>query len=211
MSTTGLSGTPEKILWGGGGRAQTAFRRLIVKKTSKQEFATDITKLFREKTEDKEKTHESKGFINAFTTPLSYRPLSINWRRPLWKFSRIIYRESSCISCPQLVWIAVDVTCLQENPGDNKDKYVAWAGGCISAEEIIVWLSFLEHCEKRIALKDSHLVYNLTGLSLHILSQHPLHSHPIFSNGSLEEPAAFGWSDVTDYRKRQVYCLFSVC
>ena len=62
----------------GGGRAQTAFRRLIVKKTSKQEFATDITKLFREKTEDKEKTHESKGFINAFTTPLSYRPLSIN-------------------------------------------------------------------------------------------------------------------------------------
>ena len=81
MSTTRLSGTPEKILLGGGGgesRAQTAFRRLIVKKTSKQEFATDITKLFREKTEDKEKTHESKGFINAFTTPLSYRPLSIN-------------------------------------------------------------------------------------------------------------------------------------
>lgn len=74
MSTTRLSGTPEKILWGGG-RAQTAF---IVKKTSKQEFATDITKLFREKTEDKEKTHESKGFINTFTTPLSYRPLSIN-------------------------------------------------------------------------------------------------------------------------------------
>lgn len=67
-----------KKYYGGGGRAQTAFRRLIVKKTSKQEFATDITKLFREKTEDKEKTRESKGFINAFTTPLSYRPLSIN-------------------------------------------------------------------------------------------------------------------------------------
>lgn len=78
MSTTRLSGTPEEILLWGGGPAQTAFRRLIVKKTSKQEFATDITKLFREKTEDKEKTHESKGFINAFTTPLSYRPLSIN-------------------------------------------------------------------------------------------------------------------------------------
>ena len=67
-----------KNIIGEGGRAQTAFRRLIVKKTSKQEFATDITKLFREKTEDKEKTHESKGFINAFTTPLSYRSLSIN-------------------------------------------------------------------------------------------------------------------------------------
>lgn len=70
--------TRRNIIGGGGGRAQTAFRCLIVKKTSKQEFATDITKLFREKTEDKEKTHESKGFINAFTTPLSYRPLSIN-------------------------------------------------------------------------------------------------------------------------------------
>lgn len=53
--------TRRNIIVGGGGPAQTAFRRLIVKKTSKQEFATDITKLFREKTEDKEKHTNRKG------------------------------------------------------------------------------------------------------------------------------------------------------
>ena len=50
-----------KNIMGGGGRAQTAFRRLIVKKTSKQEFATDITKCSGKRLKTKKKHTNRKG------------------------------------------------------------------------------------------------------------------------------------------------------
>lgn len=45
----------------GGGRAQTAFRRLIVKKTSKQEFATDIKNCSGKRLKTKKKHTNLKG------------------------------------------------------------------------------------------------------------------------------------------------------
>lgn len=46
---------------GGGGPAQTAFRRLIVKKTSKQEFATDIKNCSGKRLKTKKKHTNRKG------------------------------------------------------------------------------------------------------------------------------------------------------
>ena len=70
--------TRRNIIGGGGGTGTNGVQTSHCQENIKARVCYGHQKLFREKTEDKEKTHESKGFINAFTTPLSYRPLSIN-------------------------------------------------------------------------------------------------------------------------------------